>query len=182
MESGRAEERSHAVHEVDRGPAHAAPGAFPVPASVTASPVAIPGAAERARSWRFDPWRESRGRAVAALAAAVGCCVLVVSLRPGALPALGLCVFAAAAFAPAFVPVACRVDGDGVAVRGPLGWRRRAWSELRRLDVLPAAALLSPYARRHPLDAQRAIVLPLPARDRDELLALLRRYVGAHGR
>ncbi len=118
---------------------------------------------------------------MAALAAAVGCCTLVLSLRPGLLPAIGLCVFVAAAFAPAFVPVACRIDGDGVAVRGPLGWRRRAWSELRRLDVLPAAALLSPYARRHPLDAQRAIVLPLPAGDREELLALLRRRVSAHG-
>ncbi len=179
MGPGRAEDRSHAVHVWDRGPSQAAPGVFPL--TGTGAPEAPAGVAEASRAWRFDPWRESRGRAMAALAAAVGCCALVVSLRPGLLPALGLCVFAAAAFAPAFVPVACRVDGEGVAVRGPLGWKRRAWRDLRRLDVLPAAALLSPYARRHPLDAQRAIVLPLPAGDREELLALLRRGVSAHG-
>lgn len=127
-----------------------------------------------AREWRVDPWRESRGRAALALAASLGGCAAVAAMRPGLLPALGLSVVVVAALAPAFVPVACRVDDEGVGVQGPLGWRRRAWRELRRLDLVPAGALFSPYGRRHPLDPHRALLLPLPAGERDELAAWLR--------
>lgn len=142
---------------------------------------AVTAAEPRALAWNYDPWREAPWRAALALAAAVAGCLLVTGARPGLLVALGLCVFVVASLAPAFLPVRCTADADGVAVRGPLGARRRAWRELRRLDPLPAAVLLSPYARRHLLDAQRAIVLPLPAADRESVLAKLREEMRRHG-
>jgi hypothetical protein len=111
----------------------------------------------------------------------VALCLLATGVLPGLLVGLGLCLLIAASFAPAFVPVGCRTDAEGVAVRGPLGWRRRTWRELRRLEELPAGALLSPYARRHLLDAQRALMVPLPAASRADLLALLRRQLEQHG-
>ncbi len=55
-----------------------------------------------------------------------------------------------------------------------LGLSVVAWRELRRLDLVPAGALFSPYGRRHPLDPHRALLLPLPAGERDELAAWLR--------
>lgn len=136
------------------------------------------GDQEAALTWRYDPWREAPRRALASVLVTLAACALITAARPGLLVALGLCVMVAAAFAPAFVPAECRADASGVAVRGPLGWRRRAWSDLRRLEALPSAVLLSPYVTRHVLDAQRAIVLPLPAADRANVLDRLRQALG----
>lgn len=141
----------------------------------------LPGLGAPPLAWRYDPWRERPGHAAIALAAAVVGCLLVTGARPGFLVAVGLCVFVVASFAPAFLPVTCRADDEGVSVLGPLGARRRGWRELRRLEALPSAALLSPYARRHVLDAQRAIVLPLPAAMREAVLARLQGEMRRHG-
>jgi len=42
------------------------------------------------------------------------------------------------------------------------------------MEELPSALLLSPYPRRHWLDATRALSLPVPPGRRDELAAAVR--------
>jgi hypothetical protein len=68
-----------------------------------------------------------------------------------------------------------------VARRGPFGTARRRWSELRRVASRPAGVLVSPYAKPHWLDGTRGLLLPMPSRGRDALLAELRGRLVAHG-
>ncbi len=132
--------------------------------------------------WVYDPWRERPGVAAAALAAALGSCAVVLALREPFLVAAGLCLFCVAAFAPALAPAEVRLDADGAARRSLAGWERRRWSEVRRVDALPSALLLSPFAQRHWLDATRALTLPVPAARRDELLAAVRSHLAGEPR
>ncbi len=135
-------------------------------------PVAAP--VRTAAAWTYDPWRERPRVAALALAGALGLCALVVSAREPFLVAAGLCAFCIAAFAPALAPTEVRLDGDAVAARSLFGWQRRRWASVRRVDVLPAAVLLSPFAERRWLDRTRGLVLPLPAEGRAERIALIR--------
>ena len=141
-----------------------------------ASSAATPNAAlEADTGWTYDPWRERPRVATLAAVAALGLCVLVVRAHEPFLVALGLCVFCAASFSPALTPVECRIGSDGVARRGLMGWERRAWATVRRLQPLPSGLLLSPYTRPHWLDGTRGLTLPMPARDRARCSELVRR-------
>lgn len=131
--------------------------------------------------WVYDPWRERPRVAATALLSAVALCALVVAVREPFLVAGGLCVFCIAAFAPAITRAECRLDSAGAARRTLVGWERREWSGIRRVEALPAAVLLSPYPRPHWLDRIRAFTLPLPAARRDELLASVRALREAQG-
>lgn len=145
----------------------------------------LPVADEVGRSgiqWTYDPWRENARVAGLSAACALLLCVLVTSLREPLLVTAGLVLMCVAAFAPAITPAECRADERGVAIRGPLGWQRRPWSWIRRIEALPSAILLSPYPSRHLLDAQRGVTLPVPAARREELLALVRAAREAHER
>jgi len=125
--------------------------------------------------WRYDPWRERPRVAVTAAIVALALCWMVLSLREHILVTLGLCLFCVAAFSPALTPVECRLEEHGVARRGVLGWERRAWARIQRVVDLPSGVFVSPYPRRHWLDAQRGLSLPMPAGDRDRLAAEIRR-------
>ncbi len=81
---------------------------------------------------------------------------------------------------PAFVPARCRLERAGAARRGLLGWGDRSWADVRRIDDVPVGVLLSPYARRHRLDALRGLTLPMPRPRRAELAALVRERWSAH--
>ena len=144
-----------------------------------------PAAGESARSgieWTYDPWRENARVAGLSAACAALLCALVTSLREPLLVTAGLVLVCGAACAPAISRAECRADERRAARRGPLGWERRPWAAIRRIEALPSAILLSPYARRHLLDAQRGLTLPVPAARRDELLALVRAAWEAHER
>lgn len=130
--------------------------------------------AESRIAWRYDPWREDPRRALAAFAAAVLCCALVVAQRESAWLGVGLSLFVIAAFAPAIAPRACAIDAAGAEVRGPLGIARRRWTDVRRIDDIPAGVLLSPHAAATALDAARALLLPMPRAERDSLRAGVR--------
>ncbi|MBI5168977.1 MAG: hypothetical protein HZA61_05790 [Candidatus Eisenbacteria bacterium] len=132
--------------------------------------------------WTCDPWRENARVAGLSACTAVALCALVAAAHVPFLVFAGLCAFVIAAFAPAFTVVRCRADREGVARRGWFGWERRAWKDVRRVERLSRALLCSPYASRHPLDSARALSLPLPAAEREALVARIESLRSAHGR
>ena len=132
--------------------------------------------------WSFDPWSERPVAAGVAALAVLGMWLMLVASRLPWLLALGLGVFVASPLAPAFLPVVCRIEPAGAARRGALGWVRRAWADVRRIDDVPAGVFLSPYSSRHWLDATRGLTLPMPRPRRAELVALVRERWGARAR
>lgn len=88
-------------------------------------------------------------------------------------------VFLLASVAPFLLPTRYVLDDDGVEERR--GWtrKRRAWGDLRRVEVGPGAALVSPFAVRSWLDRHRGVVLYLDGADRDAVVATLRARVRA---
>jgi hypothetical protein len=107
---------------------------------------------------------------------------VLVGLESALLAALSA-VFIVASIAPFLVPTRYRLDGDQLSERRLFVHRSRRWSELRRVEVGEAAALVSPYARPRWLDRYRAItvILPVPGdgADRDAVVRALRERVGA---
>jgi len=134
-----------------------------------------------ALQWTFDPWRERPAAAVVATLAVLAFWLAIAALRFPVMLALALDVIAASPLLPAFVPAACRVSADGAERRGLLGWERRRWADVRRLDDVPVGVLLSPFAERHWLDAARSLTLPMPALKRAELREGVQSRWGARG-
>jgi hypothetical protein len=134
-----------------------------------------------ALDWTFNPWRERPGAAALAAVAALGMCLAITRMGESAVLTVALCLAAVGALAPLIVPTRCRVDPQGVARLGPTGWRRRSWSEISRGTLGPTGLLVSPYARRHWLDATRGLFLPLPARARETLIARIQPRLLRHG-
>jgi hypothetical protein len=79
-----------------------------------------------------------------------------------------------AGVAPFLFPTEYKIDDWGLEARGLFRSRARPWSELRRLEVGPRAALVSPLARRSRLDRYRGIYLLFDEGDRDRVVAALR--------
>lgn len=131
--------------------------------------------------WSFNPWRDRPLAAAAATLMTVGMCLVIASLAEPPLVRLVLGLAVLGTLSPVLSPARCRVDDDGIQKRGPFGTARRRWSELRRVSARPAGMLLSPYARPHWLDPYRGLLLPMPARGRESLLAALRGRLEAHG-
>lgn len=150
--------------------------------TLVANPAAPGTMAGAVIEWTCDPWRENARVASLSAVSALVLCLVVAALREPFVVTVALVVICVAAFAPAITPVRCRADERGVARRGMLGWEHREWSSVRRLEVLPAALLVSPYSRRHWLDAQRGLSLPLPADRREELLRRLGALWEAYGK
>jgi hypothetical protein len=113
----------------------------------------------------------------------VGAVVLVsmwavlVTLGSAFLAALAA-VILVVAVAPFLFPTRYRLDDDGVEERRLWTRKRRSWRDLRRLQVGPGAALVSPFARPSFLDRHRGLVLYLDGADRDRVVATLRARVG----
>jgi hypothetical protein len=83
------------------------------------------------------------------------------------------------ATAPFLLRTHYRLDGDGVVERRGFVTRSRRWSELRRLEVGRAAALVSPYAQRRWLDRYRGITIYFDGGDRDAVIRELQARLGA---
>ena len=131
--------------------------------------------------WSFNPWRDRPLAAVAASLMTVAMCLVIASLGEPPLVRLLLGLAVLGTLSPVLSPARCRVDDDGIQMRGPFGTARRRWSELRRVATRPAGVLLSPYARPHWLDPYRGLLLPIPSRGHEGLLADLRGRLAAHG-
>ena len=131
--------------------------------------------------WGFNPWRDRPLAAIAATLMTLAMCLVIASLDEPALVRLILGLAVLGTLSPVLSPAYCRVDDDGIQMRGPFGTARRRWSELKRAATRPAGLLLSPYARPHWLDPYRGLLLPMPSRDREGLLADLRGRLEAHG-
>jgi hypothetical protein len=131
--------------------------------------------------WAFNPWRERPGLAALAAVLALLMCTLVLGAKQSLVLTVALCLAAAGALAPAIAPLRCRVDQAGVGRRGPLGWERRGWPDIRRGVLRPNGLFVSPYRSRHPLDSYRGLFLPLPLRDHIRLAGILRSLLASHG-
>jgi hypothetical protein len=88
-------------------------------------------------------------------------------------------VFLLASVAPFLFPTHYVLDDVGVESRRLWTRRRRAWADLRRLEIGPGAALVSPFARRTWMDRTRGMLLYLDGADRDRVVALLEDRVRA---
>jgi len=81
---------------------------------------------------------------------------------------------------PFLLPTRYRLTATGVEERRLVQRRFRAWKDLRRVEVGPGAALVSPFARRSWMDRYRGVMLYLDGLDpaaRDQVVATLRRRV-----
>ena len=80
-------------------------------------------------------------------------------------------------------PTHYRLTDEGVEERR-LGLRRaRRWADLRRLEIGPGAALVSPFARKSWLDRSRGFLLLFDGADRQAVVDELRRRMeGGAGR
>ncbi len=79
-------------------------------------------------------------------------------------------------------PTHYRLDDAGIEQRGLVSRRFRPWSELRRVQVGPGAALVSPFARPSWMDRHRGFVLyfdGLDAAGKTGVVELLRARVAA---
>jgi hypothetical protein len=77
------------------------------------------------------------------------------------------------------LPTRYRLDDVGVSEKRLFRHRSRAWSDLRRVQIGPGAALVTPFARPSWLDRQRGIMLYLDGADRDQVVAILRERIPA---
>ena len=134
-----------------------------------------------ALEWSFNPWRDRPLAAAAAALMTVAMCLVIASLSQPPLVRLILGLAVLGTLSPALSPARCRVDEAGVQKRGPFGTARRRWDELKRAATRPAGLLLSPYARPHWLEPYRGLLLPVPSRGRETLLADLRARLSDHG-
>lgn len=128
--------------------------------------------------WTAHPARR-RPDQVALVAAVVllSAWAVLVTLGSPYLAALGA-VLIAIAIAPFWLPTHYRLDDDGVEERRWPRRRFRPWSELRRLQIGPGAALLSPFSRRHRLERLRGLVVYFDGGDRDAIVAALEARLG----
>jgi hypothetical protein len=131
--------------------------------------------------WSFNPWREAPARAAATAVVALALCFVILAWREAMVLSAALCVAAVAALSPALTPLECRVDEDGIARRGPLGWERRRWSDIRRAVLGRRGLLVSPYTSPHWLDETRGLRLPLPAATGATLSPAIATMLRRHG-
>ncbi|HTO90487.1 MAG TPA: hypothetical protein VMJ70_05095 [Candidatus Sulfotelmatobacter sp.] len=131
--------------------------------------------------WRFEPWRERPLRAAAALIAAIALGLLALRTVPYPLAGWALFVGVLALLAPAYLPIACRLDDQGVARRIGWGWERRGWEAVRRARLDEQGVYVTPLRAGGPLEPFRGLMLPLPRRPDPELLAAVRAGLHSHG-
>jgi hypothetical protein len=134
-----------------------------------------------ALEWSFNPWRDRPLAAAAGALVTLGIGLVVSGLAEPLAVRLILGLLVLGALSPVLSPARCRVDDQGVERRGPFGTARRPWATLRRAARRPAGLLVSPYPRPHWLDPYRGLLLPLPSRDREGLLADLATRLHDHG-
>lgn len=83
-----------------------------------------------------------------------------------------------AAIAPFVIPTHYAIDDTGISARRLFTTKRRAWSQLRRVDAGETFALVSPFAERRFLDRYRGVTVLYDGGDRDQILRELRAHLG----
>lgn len=78
-------------------------------------------------------------------------------------------------------PTRYRLSDEGIEERRMGVSRARRWAELRRLEIGPGAALVSPFARKSWLDRTRGFLLLFDGADRQAVVDELRRRMGPAG-
>ena len=150
----------------------------------------IPGSERRvllhrqavALAWTAHPARR-RPRDLALVAAALFLTSGAVLVSFESLFMTGLAVVIVLLSITSFLfPTHYRLSDEGVEERR-LGMRRaRRWGELRRLEIGPGAALVSPFARKSWLDRTRGFLLLFDGADRQVVVDELRRRMEGAGR
>jgi hypothetical protein len=127
--------------------------------------------------WRAHPAR-SRPRDTVLVVAVVllSTGAVLASLESFFLAALAA-VFLLASVATFLLPTRYTLTDEGVVERRFGRRRERHWKDLRRLQVGPGAALVSPFGRRHLLERYRGLVILLDGADRDAVIDILRAKV-----
>lgn len=124
--------------------------------------------------WTAHPAR-SRPRDVALVVAVVSVTSAAVLLSfASAWLALLAAAILLVAVAPFLLPTRYTITDAGIAARRAFRRRERRFAELRRLEIGPGAALVSPFARPHPLDRQRGLLVLFDGSDRERVVAILR--------
>jgi len=88
-------------------------------------------------------------------------------------------VIIVAGVAPFLFPTHYELTDEEVVERRLWHTRSRRWADLRRMQVGPGAALVSPLGRASWMDRYRGLILYLDGADRDQVLRILRERVGA---
>lgn len=83
-------------------------------------------------------------------------------------------MFLVVAVAPFLFPTHYTLTDVAVSAERVWRHRSRAWSELRRLEIGPGAALVSPFARPSWLDRYRGIIVMFDGADRAQVIAIVR--------
>jgi hypothetical protein len=111
------------------------------------------------QSWTCHPARR-RPDQLALIAAVVllSAWVVMVTLESAFLGILAI-VILLIAIAPFLVPTHYKLDEGGIEQRRFGARRFRPWSELRRVQIGPGAALVSPFARPSWMDRHRGFLL-----------------------
>jgi hypothetical protein len=92
--------------------------------------------------------------------------------------ALIAAVMLVVAITPFLLPTRYRLDDAGIAERRLWITRSRRWSELHRLDVGRASALVSPYAKARWLDRYRGITVSFDGAERERVIRALQAAIG----
>ncbi len=95
---------------------------------------------------------------------------LFLTLLAGAILIVGLGSF--------LFPTHYSLNEWGVEAQGILRKRGRRWRELRRYQIGPGAALVSPFAQPTWLDRYRGMILQLAGADREKVSAMLESQLG----
>ena len=134
-----------------------------------------------ALEWSVDPWREAPLRAGTGFIAAIALALLAVRMAPAPLAGWGLAVALLALLGPAYLPVRCRVDGEGLARRLGWGWERRSWRDIRLARLTTHGLYVSTLAHGGALEPFRGLLLPLPKAATATLHSALASTIESHG-
>ncbi len=141
------------------------------------------GSAPERLAWRVHPAAERRGTGIAVLALMITLSALAAMWMEGAywgLFAFGVLFLSLEAF---FLPARFELSEEGVTVRKAFSRVERPWGQFRRVIFDPVGVTLSPFARRHWLEAYRGTRLRFarPAAGRDTPAPEeVRRFILAH--
>jgi hypothetical protein len=98
---------------------------------------------------------------------------VLVGLESAFLAALAAVILVVTAV-PFLAPTRYRIDGVGVGERRLGRTKFRAWADLRRVQIGPGAALVTPFARPSWMDRYRGILLYFDGADRARVVGMLR--------
>lgn len=101
---------------------------------------------------------------------------VMMSLESGFLTVLAV-VILLVGVAPFWLPTTYVLTDVGVEERRALRTKTRDWKHMRRYQVGPGAALVSPFARPSWMDRYRGLIMYLDGADREQVERILEEHV-----